>query len=864
MKTIVFLLLLLTAITNSLFSQSKIKGKLDTPIDTSFLIRDSLAMQAELNANLSDNIPIIYIDDNNTGTLGGQNISSNLRAARDPFLSATTFNFFIARFKTRGYDFSNSKTFMNGVPLENLDNGSTNYSAFSGLTSILRTREISMGLRPNTYGFGGMGINTDIDTRASIQRKRTEIGYSFSDGNYTHRWTFTHCTGINKKGWAFSFSGSRRWSDEGYVPGTYTNSWSYFVGIDKKISTKRTVSFVAFNSPSQSGGQRSAVDEMDSLVGSHYYNPSWGYQNGKKRNANVIKNNQPTIILTDEIKFNNSSSLVNAASISLETKGNTSLEYFNAPNPSPDYYKYLPSYETDPTVANLTAQQIKTDINYRQINWDALYASNQSHAETIDNATVNGRTGQTFSGLRSSYIIGERINKSLKANFASTYNRRVGNHLNLTVGLVLLSQNDHYYKRLDDLLGGQYYVDLNQYAIGSFPTNPSVQYPNLNKPNSIIKAGDKYGYDYNAHINKQEVWAQSAFKYRKIDFFIAGEVSHTAFWRYGNVTTGLYPNNSEGKSAVYSFTNLSLKGGLTYKINGKNYLFASAAYLTQAPEFKNIFLSAENRDQVQDKISNQQTTSVEGGYILNAPTLRLRLSSYYTQIDHQMNVMSFYNDDYYTYTNYGISNISKVHYGGELGFEAKLTPEVIINSAASVGRYYYNSRQNATTVNDNTQGIIGKDTVFSMNYRVANTPQEAYSLGIEYRSVKYWYIGINANYFDQIWAGFNPIRLTKQAVSDVVFQSKDYYNIINQQRLPSQLILNLAGGYSWKLPKLWLHKNLSLLMLNARISNLLDNKDLITYGGQQLRFEVANPNKFQSRYSYADGLTYNISTTLRF
>ena len=853
-------MILLIGISNMANAQ-KINVKLHASSDTLSPRTDSLPNQ---DLNLSDNIPVISIDDNETGNLGIQNISSSLSAGRDPFINAASFNFFAARFRVRGYNQSYSTTFMNGAKLENLDNGGSNFGAFSGLAGVLRNRHTSSGIHPNTYGYGSIGLNTEIDTRPSIQRKRTEFGYSFSNGNYTHRWSFTHCTGVNKNGWAFTFSGSRRWSDEGYVPGTYTNGWSYFVGVDKKFGQKRTLSLVVFNTPTERGGQRSSVQEMDSLVGSHYYNSAWGYQNGKKRNASVTKTNQPYIILSDETKFNNSTSLVNTASISFGTRGFTGLEYFNAPNPAPDYYRYLPSYYPDaPATADAIAQQIKTDVNKRQLNWQGFYDANRSQKQTINNASVNGVTGQTYTGLRSSYILGERLVSSQRANFSSTFNKRF-KYVELTTGIVLLTQNDHNYKRLDDLLGGNFYLDLNQYSLGSNPSNPSRQDPNRTKPNNIIKAGDNYGYDYNAHINKEQVWTQGIFKFKRLDVFAAGEISSTQLWRYGNISTGLYPDNSYGKSKVYSFTNYGIKGGATYKVDGKNYLFVNASYETKAPDFRNVYLAPTSRDQAQSNMKNEKATSVEAGYLFTGPTLKLRATGFYTRTKDEMRVQSFFSYDALTLVNYATNNIAKVHFGTELGFEAKIIPVVTVTGAASIGRYYFDSRQNATTVEDNTQGINSVDTVYSQNYRVPNTPQEAYSLGVQYRSRNYWYIGLNGSYFDQIWESFNPIRLTKSAVSNADYGTPTYYKIITQNRLQGQFMLDLNAGCSWRLPKQWLHKSFSLFMLNGRVSNLLDNKNLVTFGGQQLSFDRKNLDKFPPRYNYANGLTFALNATLRF
>ena len=181
--------------------------------------------------------------------------------------------------------------------MDNLDNGYTPFGLWSGLNDVFRNRDVTIGVRYNTFAFGDIGSTTNIDVRASKQKPQTIFGYAYSNRSYTHHLSFTHSTGLNKKGWAFTFSGSRRYADEGYVAGTYYNGWSWFAAIDKKFGQKQIVSLIAFAAPTESARQGAATTEMISLAGSHYYNPYWGYQNGKKRNANISKSNQPVIIL---------------------------------------------------------------------------------------------------------------------------------------------------------------------------------------------------------------------------------------------------------------------------------------------------------------------------------------------------------------------------------------------------------------------------------------------------------------------------------------------------------------------------------------------------------------------------------------
>jgi hypothetical protein len=825
--------------------------------------KDSLVIE-DLKDNELDNIPTISLDDNALSDNSSQNVSSPLTAGRDPFYAASYYNFSPLRFKSRGYDANFSGAYINGIPMDNLDNGFTPYGLWSGLNDVLRNRSVSIGLGNNNFSFGDVGNTVNIDTRASKQRAQTSISYGLSDRNYTDKFSITHSTGLSKKGWAFTFSGSRRWSSEGYVPGTYFNGWSYFAGVDKKLGKNNLLSLVAFGAPTEDGLAGASTMEMMNLAGSHYYNPDWGYQNGQKRNADVAKTNEPVFILTHELHINKKTTLVTAAGYSFGTKSTSGLDWYNAPDPRPDYYGYLPSnYADDPYQQQQLQQLFSNNENTRQIDWQELYNINRNNIATIND--VNGIAGNAVTGIRSLYILSDRVTDTKRFNANTTLNTTFGK-VRFTAGVSYQSQKNNYYEKVDDLLGGEFYVDLNQFAQRDYPNNPGAYQNNINDPNRILHVGDKYGYDYDIDINKLQGWAQAAFSLHKFDFFVAGQLSQTQFWRVGNVANGLFPDNSFGKSAVNNFTNYGAKAGITYKIDSKNYFYANAGYTTRAPYFQDVYESPSTRDVEQSGLTSEIAESVEGGYVMNTPFLKLRISGYYTKFTNGFDVVSFYDDQYSNYVNYALSNIDKLHFGGELGFEAKILPGVSLNGAAAVGRYYYTSRQNAVVTLDNDASILDKEVVYSNNYRVPSTPQEAYSLGITYRSRKYWFVSLTGNYFDQMWLAINPIRRTIEAVQGLDPKSAQYADIVGQTELPAQYTLDFYGGYSWKLPKSLGIKRNTFLVVDAGVTNLLNNQNIINGGYEQLRFDFTNqtPSTFPAKYYYAYGINYYISAMLRF
>jgi hypothetical protein len=495
---------------------------------------------------------------------------------------------------------------------------------------------------------------------------------------------------------------------------------------------------------------------------------------------------------------------------------------------------------------------------------------NRASYATINN--VNGTPGNNVSGRLSRYIIEERVINTQRFNVNSVINTKFGDKIDFTAGASYQFQNNHYFKRVDDLLGGEFYVNLNQFAERDFPADNIANQHDLDRPNRILAVGDKFGYDYNININMAAAWAQGVFKFNKIDFFLAGTISQTKFYREGNARNGLFPNNSKGKGNMNEFTNYGAKGGVTYKIDGRNYVYANASYQTRAPYFENVFISPRTRNDQQNVVTSETIETAEAGYIMNAPRFKIRLGGYYTRFRDGMDVMSFYHDSYQNFVNYAIRGIDKLHFGGEFGIEARVTSTITLNAAAAVGRYYYDSKQNAVITVDNSASVIGQQIIYAENFRIPSTPMEAYSFGVNYRSPKFWFVSLTGNYFDQSYLSFNPLRRTYDALKFVIPGSTGYNQIFSQTKFDSQYTLDFFGGYSWKLPKDFeVNHKPTFLVFNIGVNNILNKQDIVTGGFEQLRYDAqtstADPiltAKFPAKLFYAYGINFFSSVTLRF
>jgi hypothetical protein len=815
----------------------------------SFIMK-ATTVEANGNGISETNLSTLDFEDENKG----QNISGLLHSTSDVFTNTAGFSLGAAYFRIRGYDSDNSSVYMSGVQVNDPENGRPSWSEWGGLNDAMRNKEVINGLGAAKFSFGAVGGTTNIITRASLQRKQNKLSYSLSNKAYTNRIMYTYSTGLMANDWAFTFSGSRRWGSESYVDGVYYDAWAYFGAAEKKINDKHSLALTVFSSPTKRGMQGAVTKEIADLTGTHYYNPNWGYQNNgaDKRNAKVKDFNEPMIIFNHFWKVNPKMKVTNSLAYSFGRSGTSGLNWYNAPDPRPDYYRYLPSYQTNanltvtpnPDVVAAITNAWQNDQNTRQINWDHLYLVN-----SLANAT----------GAQANYIVEEKRSDHSQVMLNSLLNYQKNDHVSFSGGLELSKYVGHHFKTIKDMLGGIYWLDIDQFAVQDYHGNLDSMQNDMNNPNRHVKEGDIYGYNYDIYQNSGLLWGQAEFSYNKIDCFVAANVSHTTFWRDGLMRNGRNPNNSYGESEKSNYTNYGIKGGATYKLNGHNYIVGNAGYMTDAPFASNSFVSPDIKNTLTPGISDQSTTSGDISYIYKSQKVNLRVTAYQTMIANSSRVISFYHDDYATFVNMTLTGIDKTLQGLELGAEVKATSTISLVAVGALGNYRYTSRPTATVSYENGSVADITETVYQKNFYVSGTPQNAASIGIKYAHPKLWYFNANLNYFDKMYLDFNPERRTEEAISGLGIGDTMITNITKQQKLDGGFTFDASLGKSIYYKKAFININLS-------VSNIFNNQDLITNGYEQMRFDYTatkNVDKFPPKYFYGLGRTFFLTVSVR-
>ncbi len=821
-------------------------------------------------------IPTIALEDNDIETdaegAQGQAVSSLLVASRDPFLNTVAFVFGPYRFQPRGYNRNLQQVFINDVPVNDLETGNALWNQWGGLNDVFRARSQTYGLAPSEDGFGGLNGAVAFDATAISQQKQTRVTYSLSNRQYRNRLMLTHSSGMKKGGWAYALSASRRWGNEGYIPGTFYDGYSYY-GSVSKLHKNHQFSLTSFGAPTRRGKSSPVTQEVYDLAGSNFYNPNWGYQDGAVRNARVAQIFQPMFILNHQYNRSENFGVYTAVSYQFGKSANSSLDWYDARNPRPDYYRSLPSWQmleyNDPVSAELIRNKWQEEPEkYAQIDWDRMYQTNYANRETVYD--VNGVPGNNVHGRKSVYVVGNDVDDIRKWAFNTRIEKKIGNRMILNGGVMFIAQQTESYKELQDLLGGDFYLNLNPFALRADMPSASFGQYDLNNPNQLIREGDKYSYHYISRLNRGLGWAQVLYKTRRVDLFIAARGGVDAFSREGKFMNGLFPEESYGNSPVHSFTTYGAKGGVTYKLNGRNYFFVNAAYNTDAPMIEKTFISIRTRNAILKDPKVQKSQSLEAGYLLRAPGYQARVGGYVTDITDAVEIKRFYNDNpaYQSFGNYVLNGVAMRFIGTELALEAKLTSSLSVTGVAALGQAFYTANPAIDIYLDNdTMQITQTPEVYIKNQYVAAGPQSAYSLGWNYRSPKYWYANIRFNYFERNYIDINPDRRTAEVGDRVGTGTPLYHDIFDQQKLPSAFTIDLFAGKSFLLSRAVkkLPRN-TFLYLNVGVNNLLNNKNMITGGFEQLRYDFTENNTqvFPPKYFYGYGANYFISASIKF
>lgn len=589
-----------------------------------------------------------------------------------------------------------------------------------------------------------------------------------------------------------------------------------------------------------------------------------GWQDGEKRNERIKKTFEPVNMLTHHWLIGDKSKLTTTLSYQFGEESGSRLDWFNANNPSPVYYRNMPSFTAfnggsqDPAdVAN----EINAWKSNAQLNWGSLYQANRN----VD-------------GNHAAYWVTSDVNKDKIASIYSNFRTELTDHIDLVVSASYQKTKSELFRRVEDLLGADHVLNYDDFnTTKNLEVNRYLMY-DLKNPDYVARKGDRYEYNYEINRDYADLYFQSKIKGKKLDVTLGMKAAMTKFYREGKYHNEMYINDSYGKSKTYDFIDFGVKSQFLYKIDGRNFIQLNAMFQTDAPSSDEIFPNARMNDVTVDGVKSAQIYTGDLSYILRAPRVKARATAYYTRTKDEIEKSFGYIDGISTsqrlFVSEVITGVGKEYLGTELAIEAQVTPTITVSAVAAIGQNIYKDNADYNLYSDNyvEEGLAYKNfgEAYIKNYKVASGPQAGFTLGLEYRDPKFWWIGVSGNFLANNYIDIAPYRRTKGFLSDdqgmpiATVTEEGLKEVLKQQKMDDQFMLNINIGKTIRLGKY-------SAGISGSINNVLNNKEYITGGFEQMRIGNYNNaiNKdyqklFGPKLWYGQGTTFFANVYFRF
>ena len=559
-----------------------------------------------------------------------------IQSTGDLFRDATDFKFSFVAYNRRGEPYRPDRMSLNGIRLPSRYIPSMN------------------ALYPQKYGepMNGWHLPTTLDAEYRTSEEpllpERNAALQFSGRNYLMGLRLTIAENLGRN-WDLAATVQGRTGRDLYADGVFSNSLNAAILLSKRFGDRHLFSLLTVVPVSMRSLRTSSTREAFDLTGNPLYNPSWGYQDGKVRSGRIRREAVPLAAAAYRIRLTDATSL--AATFTAETgiRRYSSLAWYDAPSPMPDYYRWMPGYQTDP-VTRLEMENIwrANDVRYTQIDWDEFYRQNR-----------NSKDGSA------TYLMEDRVERIANMQLLAEGITRISERLTVRYGIRAARTDSRFYKQMRDLMGRSYFVDRDYYLIDDGVYGNKLQ-NDLRHPDRIIREGDRFGYDYD--LRRNEIGAGGSLEYRadRLRAFIAAEVGAASVFRRGHYEKELFAGNkSFGKSRALHFAPYLFRASAGYSFSVRHHLEMTVYASSRTPDGDDLFLNLEYNNRPVEDPTEEKRYGAELNYTWSGRNVRFRATLFVVRTADGMQVRHYYDDFYATYSDMAAAGIGTLRYGAE-------------------------------------------------------------------------------------------------------------------------------------------------------------------------------------------------------
>lgn len=638
--------------------------------------------------------------------LGTQEFPEILKSTPSVYATKTGGGYGDSRINLRGFDSNNIGVLVNGVPVNDMENGRVYWSNWSGLSEVTQMMQVQRGLGASKLALSSAGGTINILTR-SIDAEKGGSVYVGLGNDGAKRTSFNVSTGLMDNGWSVTLLGARN-EGNGYITGTEYDAWTYFANISKIINEKHRLSFTAFGAPQwhNQRGNKHLIETFRNHKDGIRYNSELGVRNGETVNGPYGYNeyHKPQLSLNHYFTIDSKTTLSTAVYASLANGGGR-----RAYGPERGWLNYDYRNDQYDSKAVLTAEGF--------FDYDEVARRNK--------ANINGaQVVQTMS-----------TNSHDWYGILSTLNHTI-QKISLTAGIDGRYYRGYHFEEIDDLLGGDFFMDSS----------------NKNRPSDrLLRAGDKVSFHNLGEVVYAGVYGQAEYVGDQYSGFVSAAISDQSYRRTD------YFQYTPGNQATdwINFLPWSVKAGVNYNISKKHNVYVNGGYFTRAPYFNIAFLNytnVVNHDAIMEKV-----ITGEVGYGYTSKALKVNTTAYWTNWRDRGVNRSFQG------VLANIPGINARHAGIELDGTWNPVKTLFVRGMFSWGDWIWQDDVNFTLFDDN-QNLLGRYNAYIGGVHVGNSAQMTAALGVDYEILPKLKLGVDLNYYGKNYADFDPTLRTSAPV----------------------------------------------------------------------------------------------------
>lgn len=626
--------------------------------------------------------------------LGSQEFPEILKSTPGVYATKSGGGFGDGRINLRGFNSENVAVMINGVPVNDMENGRVYWSNWAGLADVTSAMQVQRGLGAAKVAVPSIGGTINILSKTSDVNKGGNIIASTGNDGY-QKYGFTLSTGLMDNGFAATVSFAKI-SGEGYVDGTEFEGFNYFVNFSKELNENHKLSFTTFGAPQRHGQRqnRSTISTYRNAQSGIRFNPDWGYKNGQVTHIEDNFYHKSQTSLNHYWTISDVSSLSTAVYVSFGTGGGggtagTNRDLFNE---------------------RLGGSDQPVDL-------DNIVAINRA----------NGALG-------SEAILRASRNDHEWYGVLSTYKTELTDNLSLIGGLDWRTYTGKHFREVTDLLGGDYYLDNSD----------------INNPNAALGVGDKFSYNNDGKVGWLGFFGQLEYGGEDFNAFVSTSVQRSSYQRidYFQYTPA---NNTSEKVKLNGY---SIKGGANYRLDDVNNVFANIGYFERPANFDAVFQNYNN-DDVNPDAENEKIFSIELGYGLRGEKFAANVNLYRTQWNDRTFTRGISADPNVAGSEDFTANllgVNALHQGVEFDFTYKHSDKLSLTGMLSLGDWKWDNDLENVGIFDENQQQVSTIYLPIQGLRVSDAAQTTAALGMLYKFWERTSVTVDYNYFADLYA----------------------------------------------------------------------------------------------------------------